>query len=120
VLDADFTDATLPRLRAQVAACAAAAGIPGSRADEITIAVHELAANAVVHGPGTGRLLVHAAPGVLRCRVSDTGPGPDEWPLRQGHGLWIVQKVATHVTMSSGPEGATVTAVFETAPLPQA
>ena len=71
-----------------------------------------LVAGAVRHGPGMGRLVVQAADGELRCQVSDAGPGPALWPLRPGHGLWIAHQVADKVTVSSGPAGFRVTAVF--------
>ena len=110
--DERFDAATLHLLRERVAACAAAVGMPEDRAMYVTLAVHELAANAVRHGAGSGRLLIHAAGGALRCQVSDAGPGAGPWPLRQGHGLWIVQAVADQVTASCGPHGSQVTAVF--------
>ena len=110
--DERFDAATLHLLRERVAACAAAAGMPEDRAMYVTLAVHELAANAVRHGAGSGRLLIHAAGGALRCQVSDAGPGTGPWPLRQGHGLWIVQEIADQVTASSGPHGSQITAVF--------
>ncbi len=111
-LDQGFDAATLHLVRERVAGCAAAAGIPASRTAEITLAVHELAANTVTHGPGAGRLQVNAAGGTLSCQVSDTGPGPGDWPVRQGHGLWIVRQVADQLDISSGPAGSAVTAVF--------
>ena len=110
--DERFDAATLHLLRERVAACAAAVGMPQDRAMYVTLAVHELAANAVRHGAGSGRLLIHAAGGALRCQVSDAGPGAGPWPLRQGHGLWIVETVADRVTASCGPHGSQVTAVF--------
>lgn len=112
VLDESFNAATLHLLRARVAACAAGVGMPEGRVADMMLAVHELAANAVRHGPGAGRLVIHAVRGALRCQVSDTGSGPCSWPVRHGHGLWIVRKVADQVNTSSGPEGTTVTAVF--------
>ena len=74
--------------------------------------MHELAANVVRHGPGRGRLQVCGSDGKICCRVSDAGAGPEHWPLRQGHGLWIVREIADHLDMSSGPGGSAVTAVF--------
>lgn len=113
LLDEGFDAATLHRLRDRVAACAVAAGMGAGRVPEITLAVHELAANVVRHGAGAGRLVMHAvAGGALSCQVSDTRPGPETWPVRQGHGLWIVRETADQVTMSSGPGGSRVTAVF--------
>lgn len=112
VFDERFDAATLHSLREKVAACAAAAGMPKDRAVDVILAVHELAANAIRHGAGSGRLLMCAAAGALSCRVSDVGPGAGPWPLRQGHGLWIVRAVADQVSASSGPNGSQVTAVF--------
>jgi anti-sigma regulatory factor (Ser/Thr protein kinase) len=94
-----------------VAAFATAAGMAG-RVPDIILAVHELAANAVRHGAGAGRLLMRFATGALRCEISETGPGPDGAPRRRGHGLWIVQEVADQVDVASGPTGSSVTAVF--------
>jgi anti-sigma regulatory factor (Ser/Thr protein kinase) len=112
VCDEPFDVGTLNLLRERVAACVAAAGVPKDRALEFILAVHELAANAVRHGAGSGRLLMHAAVGRLRCQVSDAGPSAGPWPLQQGHGLWIVREVADQLTMSPGPHGSQVTALF--------
>jgi anti-sigma regulatory factor (Ser/Thr protein kinase) len=112
VFDERFDASTLHLLRERVAACLAAAGMPEGRAADVVLAVHELAANAVRHGAGAGRLMMRAAAGALRCQVSDAGPGTGPWPLQQGHGLWIVRAVAGEVTASSGPQGSRVTAVF--------
>ncbi len=112
VIDERFDAATLHLLRARVTACAAAAGMPADLVPEVTLAVHELAANAVRHGAGEGRLLLYAAPGSLRCLVSDAGRDAGPWPVRQGHGLWIVREVADQVTVSSGPQGSRIVAVF--------
>ena len=116
VLDQRFDADTLHLLRARVAVCVAAAGLPESRAADIILAVHELAANAVRHGAGAGRLLMRAAGGMLCCQVTDTGPGPHPWPLRQGHGLWIVRQLADRMAMTSGPEGSEITAFFSALP----
>jgi anti-anti-sigma factor len=113
VLDVDFDGGTLHVLRERTAACWASAGMPEGRAAEFTLAVHELAANAVRHGPGSGRLVVDEVPGGLRCQVSNTGPGPRLWPRRPGHGLWIADQVADHVAVSSSRDGFRVTAVFD-------
>lgn len=112
VCDERFDAATLSLLRQRVAACAAGAGVPDDRAVDVALAVHELAANAVWHGAGSGRLVMYASEGSLSCRVSDAGPGSHPWPLQEGHGLWIVHAAADKVTASSGPDGSQVTAVF--------
>jgi hypothetical protein len=49
----------------------------------------------------------------LRCQVSDSGPASGQpWPVRQGHGLWIVRKAVDKVTVQSGPAGSLVAVVF--------
>jgi anti-sigma regulatory factor (Ser/Thr protein kinase) len=112
VFDDRFDASTLHLLRERVGACAAAAGMPPDRAADVILAVHELAANVVSHGAGAGRLLIRAAVGALRCQVTDAGPGEGPWPVRKGHGLWIVRAVADEVTASLGPHGSQVTALF--------
>lgn len=112
VFDDRFDASTLHLLRERVAACATAAGMPPDRVTDLILAVHELAANVVSHGAGAGRLLIRAAAGALRCQVSDAGPGAGPWPVRKGHGLWIVRTVADEFTATPGPHGSQVTALF--------
>jgi anti-sigma regulatory factor (Ser/Thr protein kinase) len=112
VFDQRFDASTLHALRDRVVACAAAAGMPENRAPDMLLAVHELAANAVRHGAGAGRVVMRAATGTLVCQVSDAGWRAGPWPVRQGHGLWLVQTIADEVHASSGPHGSQVTAIF--------
>src|ERR1700744_3472573 len=63
-------------------------------------------------GGGGGRLVIYTSEGSLSCQVTDAGPGTHLWPLQEGHGLWIVHAAADKVTVSSGPDGSQVTAVF--------
>lgn len=124
MLDFAFDAGRLSELRKAVLAEAAGAGLPGNRAADVMLAVHELAANAVRHGAGSGLLSMRARDGQVHCRVSDMGPAQADgtavragasalpWPVRPGHGLWLVQAAADQVTMGSGPGGRWVTAVF--------
>jgi anti-sigma regulatory factor (Ser/Thr protein kinase) len=64
----------LSRLRAVVLAHAVAAGMPENRARDVMLAAHELAANAIRHGAGAGRLQMRTADGMLRVQVHDAGP----------------------------------------------
>src|ERR1700757_560502 len=73
-LDRAFDAETLPDLRKAVLAQAAAAGMAADRAVDVMLAVHELAANAVRHGAGAGRLAMRVRDGRLECEVSDAGP----------------------------------------------
>jgi anti-sigma regulatory factor (Ser/Thr protein kinase) len=120
VLDQAFDRDSLYALRAAVAAHASEAGLPRERVYDVVTAAHELAANAVRHGAGHGRLRLWADGRALHCQVSDDGPAdqdaarPDAeaWPREHGHGLWIIDKVADQVNLDRGPSGITVRATF--------
>lgn len=128
LLDQRFGADTLHILRAAARECAAGAGMPPGRADDVTIAVHELAANSVRHGAGTGRLRMWTAARALCFQVEDAGPleppgqgrragdGGGAWPLQPGHGLWLTRQLADQMSVSSGPGGSRVTAVFTLRP----
>lgn len=134
-LDRAFDAGSLRDLRNSVLAEAAAAGMSGDRAADVMIAVHELAANAVRHGAGTGRLAMHVLDDRLYCEVSDVGTArmngqpryagaaaARSWPVQRGHGLWLVRAAADEVSMTSGLTGSRVTVVFTLparAPLPR-
>jgi anti-sigma regulatory factor (Ser/Thr protein kinase) len=123
-LDQAFDSGTLYALRAAVQAHAIQAGMPENRTDDLVIAVHELAANAVRHGAGAGRLRMWERDGALHCQVEDggspasgrdAGPGgnmADRWPFLQGHGLWLVRLVADQISVFSGADGTRATIVF--------
>jgi anti-sigma regulatory factor (Ser/Thr protein kinase) len=145
VLDRGFDTDALAGLREAVLSYATACGMQEDRAIDVMLAVHELAANAVRHGPGRGRLRIHVTASTLHCEVSDPGPSsrngrvPDgaagqdpgapgapgamPWPAEEGHGLWLVRTVADDILVTSGPHGSLITAVFAlpaaTAPTPQ-
>jgi anti-sigma regulatory factor (Ser/Thr protein kinase) len=140
VLDQAFDSGTLYALRAAVQAHAGQLGMPEAGTDDLVIAIHELAANAVRHGAGGGRLRMWERAGKLHCQVEDAGPaapdagagprtghdngdgapqtGPpganvaDSWPFPQGHGLWLVRLVSDQITVFSGPAGTRATVVF--------
>ena len=73
ILDQEFDSGTLYALRAAVQAHADRAGLPEDRASEVVLAVHELAANAITHGAGHGRLRMWDLTGALSCEVVDVG-----------------------------------------------
>jgi anti-sigma regulatory factor (Ser/Thr protein kinase) len=131
VLDREFDTGALAGLRETVLGYATACGMAGDRAIDVMLAVHELAANAVRHGPGHGRLRIHVTVSTLHCEISDPAPpshddrAPDgadgqalgapgavPWPVEQGHGLWLVHTLADHVRVTSGPHGSLITVVF--------
>jgi anti-sigma regulatory factor (Ser/Thr protein kinase) len=124
-LDQWFDADALACLREAVLAEAVALGMPRGRADDVVLAVHELAANAVRHGGGTGRVQVQVADGALHCQVSDFGQAAAEapvaaaamadlrpWQLQHGHGLWLVRSLADRLAIAPSAAGSQVTAVF--------
>lgn len=132
MLEQEFNAGTLHVLREGVLACAMAAGMPESRATDVMLVAHELAANAVRHGGGRGRLRIGIAARALHCQVTDPGvagcagnppagtasqrptvaPEPPPWPYQPGHGLWLVRQAADHFAAMTGPDGSQVTASF--------
>ena len=133
-LDQQFDEGTLHIVRETVLAHAAAVGMADERAVDVMLAAHELAANAVRHGGGSGRIQMQLTGGKLVCRVSDHGPASrnghapggnprrqqpagtsasaQPWPYQPGHGLWLVRQAADHISVVCGPAGSQVTAVF--------
>jgi anti-sigma regulatory factor (Ser/Thr protein kinase)/anti-anti-sigma regulatory factor len=119
ILDQAFDADSLYALRAAVAAHATQAGLAPGRSDDLVIAVHELAANAVRHGAGHGRLRVWKSDRALLCEVSDDGipqpPGTGDatqWRADPGHGLSLVRQVADQASLDSGPSGTLATISF--------
>lgn len=135
-LDQAFDSGALYTLRAAVAAHAAAAGLGRGEVYDVTAVAHELAANAVLHGAGHGRLRLWTAGGFLYCQVSDDGktgtgngtvpestvpaePAADgglPWPVEHGHGLWLATQLAERVGIGHGPSGTTSTVRFPLGP----
>jgi anti-sigma regulatory factor (Ser/Thr protein kinase) len=130
VLDQRFDVDGLYQVRAAVAAHAAELGLSAELANDVVIAVHELASNTVRHGPGRGRLRIWAAPQTLTCEIADGAaaaqaddPAPAEvtpeavadlpWPVEPGHGLWLAGKVADGLTVHHDDQGSTATVRFE-------
>ena len=74
LLDQEFDSGTLYALRAAVQAHASRAGLSEDRVGEVVLAVHELAANAIAHGAGHGRLRMWDLAGALSCEIVDAGP----------------------------------------------
>lgn len=126
VLDQRFDVDGLYQVRAAVAAHAAELGLSSELANDVVIAVHELASNSVRHGPGCGRLRIWAVPQALTCEVADgaaaadtpAGPAPtdvadSQWPVEPGHGLWLAGKVADRLTIHHDDHGSAVTVRFD-------
>lgn len=122
-LDQVFDGDSLYALRAAVAAHGSQAGLSEGRTRDLVLAVHELAANAVRHGAGQGRLRLWAARDAVRCEVTDEGAPPGEahgadaadaarWRAEPGHGLWLVRRIADSASVESGASGTVAAVTF--------
>jgi anti-sigma regulatory factor (Ser/Thr protein kinase) len=120
VLEQAFDGDSLYALRSAVAAHAASAGLARQRVYDVVAAAHELAANAVRHGAGHGRLRLWADNHALHCQVTDDGPAGQDpardeaaaWQSEHAHGLWIIDHVADHVALDRATTGTTITVTF--------
>ncbi len=125
-LDLPFDAGSLAALRRATQAHVSQAGMPADRATDMVIGLHELAANAVRHGAGSGRLQIWDHGGALRCHVDDDGPqvagrraaGPDSqnlaarWPVEPGHGLWLARQVSDQMMLRSDQSGTKAVLIF--------
>jgi anti-sigma regulatory factor (Ser/Thr protein kinase) len=109
--------ANLAEVRKFTAARALRAGLPPGQANDLVIAVAELAANTWVHTSGPGTLKIWVTDDEVICQVQDQGqiidsqagmvhPVPDA--PGGGRGLWVVSQVCDQVEISTGQAGTTV------------
>jgi anti-sigma regulatory factor (Ser/Thr protein kinase) len=124
ILDLEFDSGTLSGLRAEVHVYALLAGLPEGRAADAVLAVHELAANAVRHGAGAGRLRIWSVAGGMHCRVDDGHPPASSaesaysWPVKPGQGLWLARQVADRMQILSCAGGTRAMVTFTSGPAP--
>lgn len=119
MLELQFGAATLHALRDSVLTHAMAAGMSRERAVDVMLTLHELAANTVRHGAGSGWLRMRIAAGTLCCQVSDPGTADcvqPWWSVEEGHGLWLVREAADQVSVVFGPGRSEVTVMFALQP----
>jgi anti-sigma regulatory factor (Ser/Thr protein kinase) len=96
-----FDAETLGDLRQLITARAAEAGLDTSRANDLVLAVNEVATNSVRHGGGSGTLRVWMGTRWLVCEVEDSGRIGDPLAGRHdpgshrhtGRGLWIANLI---------------------------
>jgi anti-sigma regulatory factor (Ser/Thr protein kinase) len=108
---------SLGRVRRAVADYAAERDLPEGIAQDLVLAVNELATNVVRHGGGHGLMRLWQVGGTVHCEVSDHGPGlpagvATETPGPEevnGRGLWMVRLMSTTTSIDARPDGTTVT-----------
>ena len=106
----------LAKVRALVLQQARSAGLTEGRANDLVLAVSEVAANTLRHTQSAGTLTIWRQAGELVCEIQDEGtitdplagqrrPGPD---ATGGHGLWLVYQVCDLVELRSDETGTTI------------
>jgi len=113
----DFAGGQLATVRRFLSEWAAEKELGGEQADELVLAVNELATNSIRYGGGTGRLLAWCdGDGALVCEIRDSGhiedpligrsrPAPNQ---HTGRGLWLVHQLCDAVEIHSSPAGTAV------------
>jgi anti-sigma regulatory factor (Ser/Thr protein kinase) len=111
-----FERDSLAAVRNLVGRCALAAGLSTERADDLVLAVNELATNSVTHGGGQGVLRVWSEPHAMVCEISDAGGVVEPLAGRErptgghvgGHGLWLCNQLCDLVQIRAYPEGGVI------------
>jgi anti-sigma regulatory factor (Ser/Thr protein kinase) len=106
----------LSEVRARVRRYAMLAGLTNARADDLVIAVSEVAANTVRHARSPGTLDMWHYENEIVCEIRDLGVITDSLAGQRrptadalaGHGLWLVYQLCDLVELLSGQEGTTV------------
>lgn len=101
-------------------------GMAPEASEDLAMAVHEVAVNAIEHGVAPAEAMAWREPAGLVCEVSDAGTGlsgPLAGYLRpptgqsRGRGLWLARRLADLVEVSKYPPGHRVRLHFEHHPL---
>jgi anti-sigma regulatory factor (Ser/Thr protein kinase) len=109
VQELEFDAGTLRSLREVVTTRATEAGLNEARANDLVLAVNEVATNSVRHGGGTGTLRVWRGTRWLVCEIEDSGVIGDPLAGREeprgeqhsGRGLWIANQLCDLVQVRS-------------------
>jgi anti-sigma regulatory factor (Ser/Thr protein kinase) len=122
-LPASMTDAMyhtyrtdLSQVRALVLQHAKDAGLSEGRANDLVLAVSEVAGNTLRHTSSPGTLALWHDENEIVCEIHDEGiitdplaglrrPAPD---ATGGHGLWLVRQVCDQVDLRSDESGTTI------------
>lgn len=111
-----FRTRDLLALRRVVGRLASRAGLPQAICEDLVLATHELAANSLKHGGGSGLLRSWSEPAAFVIEVSDSGTITDPLVGRDlgsamtasGRGLWMANQLCDLVQVRSTPLGTVV------------
>jgi len=106
----------LSQVRSLVMQHARAAGLSESRANDLVLAVSEVAANTLRHTDSSGTLVIRHDRREIICEIHDQGriTDPEAGQRRPaadatgGHGLWLVHQVCDLVELRSDVTGTTI------------
>jgi anti-sigma regulatory factor (Ser/Thr protein kinase) len=106
----------LSQVRALVLQHAREAGLADGRANDLVLAVSEVAANTLRHTQSSGTLAIWHDEEEVVCEIHDEGMITDphvghtkpSLDASGGHGLWIVRQVCDLVELTSDASGTTV------------
>ncbi|HET7660870.1 MAG TPA: ATP-binding protein [Oryzihumus sp.] len=94
-------------------------GLSGDEADDLVLATHEIAANALVHGQPPAEVTIQANVGTMAVQVTDRGQGfglgepADHWvdpQAESGRGLWLAEQILGGLRVSRASGTCTVAA----------
>jgi anti-sigma regulatory factor (Ser/Thr protein kinase) len=106
----------LSKVRALVMQQARGAGLTEGRANDLVLAVSEVAANTLRHTDSSGTLVIWHDPSEIVCEIHDEGKITDPTAGQRrpaadatgGHGLWLVRQVCDLVELRSDATGTTI------------
>jgi anti-sigma regulatory factor (Ser/Thr protein kinase) len=108
--------ADLSKVRALVMQQARVAGLTESKANDLVLAVSEVAANTLRHTDSSGTLTIWHDRHEIVCEIHDEGEITDPQAGQRrpsadatgGHGLWLVYQVCDLVELRSDQTGTTI------------
>lgn len=114
----DLADPSVRAVRRAVTDLTETMELASGNADNLVLAVSEVATNALVHGEPPVSVRGWGVPGRVTVRVADAGPGPDD-PLAGlraassedeggGFGLWIAHQLCPEIAMAATEDGFVV------------
>lgn len=107
-------------LRSVLRQVIAFAGLSGDEVDDLVLATHEIAANALVHGQPPAEVTIQANVGTMAVEVTDRGGGfglgePADQragpQAESGRGLWLADQILGGLRVSRGLGTCTVSAI---------
>lgn len=104
---------SLREARHLFSAITASAGFGREHTEELTLAINEIATNALTHGRGPGLMQLWVDPEGLTCVISDHGAGaspaigykPPPLGSTSGYGLWLSRRIFDRVDTLAEPDG---------------